>query len=200
MKTRRIALIRHGEVAGQQCFRGSTDDPLSEVGLQQMYAAAAPHGPWSAVISSPLQRCAVFAKAFARTQTTACITDPDWQELHFGAWEGKTTEDVMATDPDGLKQFWETPETFTPPDAETLLAFQERVLRGWDAVLERHRSGGNASTLVVTHGGVIRLLLCHLHGVPLDQLLAFEVPYAARVWVDVDDEQVTLGADAPGIP
>ena len=41
-----IDLIRHGEPVGGKKFRGSTDDPLSELGWQQMTAAVASTTEW----------------------------------------------------------------------------------------------------------------------------------------------------------
>ena len=53
-----IDLLRHGEPEGGRAYRGhSIDDPLSETGWQQMWAAVGYHKPWEQIVSSPLQRC-----------------------------------------------------------------------------------------------------------------------------------------------
>ena len=61
----RIDLLRHGETERGGGFRGSLDDALTARGWQQMHAALHGAGPWDALISSPLQRCAAFASQLA---------------------------------------------------------------------------------------------------------------------------------------
>ncbi len=51
-----IDFLRHGEVAGGSYYRGSTNDPLTPKGWQQMNQAIA-NRQWDHIISSPLNRC-----------------------------------------------------------------------------------------------------------------------------------------------
>ena len=61
-----IDLLRHGEPDGGLCYRGDgVDDPLSERGWAEMWAAVGEFSDWTHVISSPLERCRGFAKAVA---------------------------------------------------------------------------------------------------------------------------------------
>ena len=64
-----------------------------------------------------------------------------------------------------------------PPGGERLSVFAERVLSAWDRWLPE-MSGGR--WLLVVHGGVIRVLLAHVLGMSLSNLLRIEVPYACR--------------------
>jgi broad specificity phosphatase PhoE len=57
-----IDLLRHGEVLGGSCYRGITDDPLTNKGWQQMQAKLDCNKHWDVIISSPLSRCHHFAK------------------------------------------------------------------------------------------------------------------------------------------
>ncbi len=63
-----IDLIRHGEPQGGMRYRGQLDDPLSELGWQQMRNATANVQPWEHIVSSTLSRCADFAKELADKQ------------------------------------------------------------------------------------------------------------------------------------
>ena len=56
-----IDLIRHGEPEGGRRYRGATDDPLTAAGWRQMEAAVAGLS-WQRIYSSPLVRCADFAR------------------------------------------------------------------------------------------------------------------------------------------
>ncbi|MCF5955578.1 histidine phosphatase family protein, partial [Xanthomonas perforans] len=61
-----ITLLRHGDT-GQRSYRGQLDDPLTELGWQQLRAATA-DGTWDAVVASTLQRCALFATELAHAR------------------------------------------------------------------------------------------------------------------------------------
>lgn len=156
---KRIDLLRHGEVHGGPRFRGHTDDPLSQAGLDQMCRAAADNTPWTAIVSSPLRRCAAFAQLLADRRGLPLRFDPRLRDLHFGEWEGKTVEEVLATTPTALENFWKAPWRCPPPGGEPLDHFRTRVLAAWQSLVDSPQS---RHVLVVTHAGVIRLLLCHL--------------------------------------
>ncbi len=127
-----VGLLRHGEVQGGNCFRGSTDDPLTEPGLDQMRAATrgSPAGTqsWNQVISSPLTRCASFAREFAEQHALPLTYDHRLKEMHFGDWEGRTAAELFDEDAKALTQFWADPFTQPPPGGEHFEHFQSRVL------------------------------------------------------------------------
>ena len=165
-------LLRHGAVTGGPGFRGSTDDALSPDGWQQMWDSIKDQARWDYIFSSPLQRCAVFARELAQRSATPYLLDARLREIHFGHWEGHTTASIHASNPQGLQQFWTDPTAYTPPGAEPLLDFSQRVLAFWHML---HRKYQGRRVLLITHGGVIRVLLCHVKGQPLARLQEFEV-------------------------
>ncbi len=172
-----IDLLRHGETAGGARFRGSTDDALTEVGWTQMRTATEQGAPgWDRIISSPLKRCADFACELGQQHSLPVSLDERFQEMHFGAWEGCSAAELMATDADALTRFWNDPLRHTPPQAEPLADFELRVMSAWRDVVSRY-AGENI--LLVTHGGVIRVLLCHTRQHPIERLLEFEVGHAS---------------------
>lgn len=169
-----VGLLRHGETEGGNRFRGNTDDPLTATGLAQMHTAIDDSGRWDRVISSPLSRCAAFAGDFARQHALPLTFDTRLKEMHFGIWEGRTAAELMAENPEPLIRFWNDPNTYAPPGGESLASFQARVLDAWNDIIADHHGPG---MLVVTHGGVIRVLLCHVTGAPLARLHDFEVQH-----------------------
>lgn len=171
-----IGLLRHGEVEGGTRFRGHTDDPLTCAGFAQMHTATQTGPCWTRVISSPLRRCAEFAEVFAQQRGLPLCFDSRLKELHFGTWEGRSPLEVSSEAPDALARFWDDPLGCPPPQGESLAQLQERVLAAWHGIAAV--SAGHA-VLLVTHGGVIRVLLCHVLQKPLTHLLSFEVPHGA---------------------
>ena len=124
--TLHLDLLRHGEteIGG---FRGSLDDALTERGWTQLHAAVADRSGWDRIVSSPLQRCARFAQVLAEQRTLPLSFEADLQELHFGAWEGRSAAQLMETDETSLGLFWNDPYAFTPPEGESLTHFSARV-------------------------------------------------------------------------
>jgi len=94
----RLDLLRHGETELGGGLRGSLDDALTELGWAQMHEAVQGQGPWDRIVSSPLQRCRLFAQALAASLEVPLTLDADLQELHFGVWEGQSAAALMQTD------------------------------------------------------------------------------------------------------
>ncbi len=170
-----IDALRHGATA-RAGFLGHLDVPLTPQGWAQMRAAVREGGPWDCAVSSPLTRCAEFAREFAALRGLPLHVDPRLRELHFGAWEGKDAQELSQTEPDALSRFWSDPYRHPPPGGETLEAFETRVLSAWRDLAERH---AGQRLLVISHGGVIRMLLCHARGLARGELLRLDVPHAS---------------------
>lgn len=175
--TVQLELLRHGETELGGGLRGSLDDALTATGWAQLRGAVVAGGPWDRLISSPLQRCARFAEELAAQQALPLSLEPDLQELHFGAWEGRSSAELMQTQATELGLFWSDPYAFTPPEGEPLLAFEARVV---GAVRRLQARYAGEHLLLITHGGVIRLLLARARGLPRGDLLQVEVGHAQR--------------------
>lgn len=180
----RLDLLRHGETERGGGFRGSLDDALTDTGWAQMRQAVSGLADWDALVSSPLQRCARFADELALTHGLPLQLEPGLQELHFGAWEGRSAVELMVDSERELGLFWNDPYTFTPPEGEPLVRFEARVLAALARLQAQH---AGKHLLLVTHGGVMRLLLARARGLPREHLLQVEVAHGALFSVLVDD-------------
>ncbi|WP_407730264.1 alpha-ribazole phosphatase family protein [Pseudomonas helleri] len=178
-----LDLLRHGETELGGGLRGSLDDALTPVGWEQMRAAVQGQGPWDRIVSSPLQRCALFAQELAGQLALPVTFDKDLQELHFGEWEGQSAAALMQTDEQALGLFWADPYSFTPPQGEPVLEFSQRVLA---AVTRLQQAYAGERVLVVCHGGVMKLLLAQARGLPREQLLNIQVVNGALFELQVD--------------
>ena len=180
--TVQLDLLRHGETELGGGLRGSLDDALTTLGWTQMRDAVTGQGPWDRIVSSPLQRCALFARELSEQLDLPVSFDKDLQELHFGAWEGQSAAALMEADEQALGLFWADPYAFTPPDAEPVLEFSARVL---SAVSRLQRDFAGQRVLVVCHGGVMKLLLAQARGMPREQLLQVPVIHGALFGLQV---------------
>ena len=185
-----IDLLRHGEPEGGPKYRGSLDDPLSHEGWRQMHAAVQGHPPWDTIISSPLQRCFAFAEALGQPLEIPVRRENSLQEMNFGRWEGKTAKEIMEEDHDRLVQFWHNPVDNPPPGGEPLPHFRQRVESVWLNIVENNQ---DRTLLVVAHGGIIRMILCLVLHIPLQNISRIVVEYASlsRVRIDRVEGKVT---------
>ena len=177
-----LDMLRHGETELGGGLRGSLDDALTTLGWTQMRDAVTGQGPWDRIVSSPLQRCALFARELSEQLDLPVSFDKDLQELHFGAWEGQSAAALMEVDEQALGLFWADPYAFTPPDGEPVLEFSARVL---SAVSRLQRDFAGQRVLVVCHGGVMKLLLAQARGMPREQLLQVPVIHGALFGLQV---------------
>lgn len=212
MQCRLVDLIRHGQVEGGACFRGRRDDPLSAVGWVQLEAAtgidarrkgpcgsassaatggdvAAAPGvvPWDRVLCSPSARCAHFADRLGDCAGRPVEHWDAFRERDFGAWEGLRADQIPLQD---LSRFWADPSTYDPPESEPFEAFRQRVLDGWRRLLDQ----SGAHLLLITHGGVIRVILGEVLGIPAERLILLEVPPASRSRI-----RLPLGSGLPSL-
>lgn len=151
-----VWLIRHAEPDASvhgRCY-GSLDTHLSPAGREQAaHLAERLHAEqFAAVYSSPRRRATETAAAISLT----IVIVPEFRELDFGDFEGRTYDDIAATHPGVYRQWMETPTEVQFPNGESFTQMQSRVLAAYRALLARH----NGQTIgVIAHGGVTRIIL-----------------------------------------
>ena len=178
-----VDLIRHGEPVGGSKYRGWVDDPLSEKGWAQMRAAVEGRDGWTRIVSSDLSRCAAFAQEVGERLGLPVELDQGFREVAFGSWEGRSSKELMESDPEGTAAFWRDPVNNTPEGAEPLIAFRERVVGAWNRLLERH---AGERVLLVGHAGMMRILLLNALEMPIEGFYHIDPRNAAMVRIRVD--------------
>ena len=175
----KIDLLRHGQSTLSHTLRGSTDDDLTELGWSQMqhsidqslHAQDNEAVPWDVIFSSPLKRCRLFADRIAQQIEKPDFYHANLQEMHFGDWEALSTQYIYENEPELLANFWQQPTLFSPPNAETMQNFHLRVINGLTNIQQQMQANHWQHALLVTHGGVIKLLKCIALKHTLDDLL-----------------------------
>lgn len=175
MITTYIDVIRHGEPVGGRVFRGHTDHRLTELGVRQFQQRIERMGhQWHQVVSSPLLRCRQSAEQLAVTQDIPLRIEPNFAEIHFGEWENQQVDKVMAEQ--SISQLWQDPMSFCAPQGEPTAALQERTMLAWQTILN---TSPGQRVLVVTHGGVIRVLAQRLLELTSNAMNMLSLPHAA---------------------
>lgn len=183
----RILLARHGQSAWNASGRwqGWADPPLTELGRQQAWAAAACIGTVDAVVASDLERAVATAIVISEAIGVGpVVVEPDLKERDVGEWTGCTRAEIAERWPDAFAAFLAGRAAggdgvrVTPPGGETLEVVLERTAAALLRIAEL--VGPAAEVVAISHGGVIRALERALgrDPAPLTNLGAF--------WVEVD--------------
>ena len=148
-----------GKITGQR------DLPLCAEGEQQIHTitAALQHICIADVVSSPLMRALQSAEILGRPFSLEVARDPRLTDLRVGRWEGMSYSDVEETDE--FRQFIANPENTPMPGGETLSDVTARATAAVEQVVQDNPSGDPLA--IVTHPGVVRILLAHYLGLPL---------------------------------
>ena len=159
--------LRHGQTADSRAnlFCGSGRDPgLTPDGLEmaQAFAAAYRTVPWTALLASPLARTMETAAAISEASALPVETCDGLKEIAYGAWEGRSAEEVDRDFHDDYVRWSEDPAWNAPTGGERAVAIERRVLDVVSDVAQRYGSG---RVLIVSHKATIRIALCHLLGI-----------------------------------
>ncbi len=161
-------LVRHGETEWSRDGRHTsvTDLPLTEVGQGQARALLGELDParFGLVLSSPRRRARDTAELAGFTGRHAPVVDDDLVEWSYGAYEGKTSEEIHQSDPG-----W-TVWTGAVPDGETA----DQVAARLDRAISRVQESGVDRAICFGHGHALRALTMRWLG--LDLALGLHFP------------------------
>jgi probable phosphoglycerate mutase len=207
-----LLLARHGRTAdtlrGAFAARDGADPPLAPPGetdaarlADVLSRLATPASPLpglpavDAVVASPMLRAQGTAKVAAERLGLDVVTDADWAEASFGAWDGLTYAEVAQHDPDALGAWYGDPAVASP-GGESFDDLARRVRAARDRVAAAHPG---RSVLVVSHGGPVRVVVREALDAGPALLWRLRVTPAAltavRYWPDGGVEVVTVNAD-----
>ncbi len=172
----RLYLIRHGETDSNKCFRfqGQTDIELNAKGRQQaeMLAEHFKNIPLDAVYCSSLKRARQTAEPLAALHGLEVQPVDAIKEIAFGEWEGLTFDEINAKGLGQVDEFFKNPGLCQVPGGENFTAVAARVEPFFKECLKLMDEKDIA---VVSHGGIIRVLLCLFLGVDLNNIWSFSV-------------------------
>lgn len=180
-----VDFLRHGQPEGGEVLRGRVDHPLSELGRTQMGKAAllsdsreisSATPSWTHLISSPLQRCRVFAEHVAEKTQLELQVREQWQEIDYGEWDGMLLSEWREKAGPNFKEFRKDVSKLQPPGGEAFLDFKDRVLAAMNELAELP---DGSHVLVVTHGGVLRVVIPTVLGMPLNRSYPLHIPFAS---------------------
>lgn len=184
-KPTRVHLLRHGQVEGyeEKRYNGQADTPLTVLGRRQSagFAGRFQYCRLAAIYASDLQRCRFAADQIALFQQVEPVYRTSLRELCAGDWEG-TPWAVLQRDAAAL---WQARLRdivhIAPPGGESFKELAERVRPELRQIISSHPGG---EIVIISHGGVNRLVLLDALGAPLESLMRIEQDYACHNIID----------------
>lgn len=180
-------LIRHirPQIAPGICY-GKSDLPVAEAADPACHLLASHFFSASSrnlLLSSPLIRARKLADTLAGasfdnndiSKTRIVDSHKDWQEIDFGQWEGMPWDNIPS---EAIDLWQQNPESFSPPGGESAQEMAERVERAWQRWCQMDQGG-----ILVSHVGVIRMILAQVLGLSVSSQLRLEVDYQHGVWL-----------------
>lgn len=177
---------------------GERDSPDSTTSVRKSGTV-----PLSAVYCSPLGRAFKSAEIIAAPHQLVPVPISDLRERSFGIWEGMTFTEIRDKYPVEFEAWAGNPLVYSPMAGESTIDVRNRVIPVIEKILSEARKNGSAeerkagkenikgnsraselpglrtNIAIVAHGGVNRVLLCHVLGIPLENIFRIEQDNAA---------------------
>jgi alpha-ribazole phosphatase len=179
----RLILIRHAEPqedARGRCY-GSLDIGLSTAGREHACRLAERLATveYEAVYSSPRVRARETADAIGLAHGLAPVVDEGLRELDFGELEGRTYDEIAASEPELYRAWMTTPTEIRFPGGESFADLKARSLVALERIRRLHESA-----IVVTHGGVLRAGVAAWLSMPDEAIFRLDQRYCGVTIVD----------------
>lgn len=182
----KLLLLRHPEpdVKKGLCY-GQTDVPIvanwqqDAEAIQTWLACYFPDKAWR-FYHSPLQRTRLLAQALEPRSTAVDAL----KEVDFGCWENRLWSDIPKAE---IDDWLEDLVDASPYHGESLAQLLGRVMTWFETIKQ-----ADQDTVLVTHSGVIRVLLAALCDMPLAQCFRFNPSYSSITELDIGEGYAML--------
>ncbi len=187
-----LILIRHGETKWNKLkkYQGHMDIELNDWGRKQSEEAAKELANLEVdyFASSDLKRAKETAEIIAAFHDNNVSEYKELREMNFGDWEGKRFQEIQNENPLDFQKWIKDPVKYSPPSGESLEEFQERVLIGFNKILQKETK----RNVIITHGGVIMIYLASILELSLINYRKFEVANTGITKIDIYDNNYVL--------
>lgn len=166
-------LVRHGQtdwnLAGRWQGQASNAPGLNETGRAQALSIRdqLQGMGFSALYSSDLLRARQTSELIAAPLGLTVTLEPRLREMNLGSWEGMSSKAIDSRYPYQLEERAQNPFHTRAPNGESPSEVAERVLMAMHEIASKHR---DECVLIVSHGVTLSVVICHLLGLPLEEL------------------------------
>jgi len=181
----RVYLIRHGQVLNfeEKTYNGHRDVDITPYGVRQMEAVAVRlrDEELAGVYCSDMIRTRKGADIIAAPHGLVPQPRPALRELDVKLWEGLNADSVEERFPGAFDAWREEGAEYQVPGGESIRNLAERVIPALREILDAHVS---ENIVLVTHGGVNRVILADAMGNGFNRLYSIEQDYGCMNIID----------------
>ena len=188
MEKTELVIIRHGETEWntQQRMQGHSNSNLTKLGILQIKALGEwmKNTPFSHIYSSDTLRSRLTAESITKFSGHVLKLDERLREKNLGVFEGLTSEEAMKKHPEIFRLFKTAGAKYVIKNGEST---HQLLDRAFGFIEEVRLSHPLQRVLLVTHGGVVRVLIKHILGLSLDSLTRFKIKNTGMfrlIWED----------------
>jgi alpha-ribazole phosphatase/probable phosphoglycerate mutase len=173
-----VIFIRHAETDMAGTFCGHSDPPINDRGRRQIQKliGALNGEAIECVYTSDLARAVSTAEILSEAFGVPCIEKPNLREIYFGSWEGLTWDQIQDKDEDFARRWTEAYPNLPAQGGESFADFQARVS---SEVAGIFNDTDWRQAAVVTHGGVMRVVLQSMCGLAEKEAWELTKPYCS---------------------
>ena len=162
-----LYFLRHGQTSSSRSNSfcgGGLDVPLTPEGeaMGRAFAEYYKDTPWKAIYYSPLERTRVTAEMILGGRGIPMREENNLREISYGAWEGKSFEEVDKAYHDEHISWIADPAWYPPTGGEQATSVATRTIKVVQSIREEFEEG---EVLIVSHKATIRIVLCSLIGI-----------------------------------
>lgn len=187
-----LAMVRHGEPdlpSSGSFFLGSADRGLSRQGRSQASVLAdwASRFSWRGCFCSPVTRARQTADIICGALGIEPQEKGELAEIDLGEWDGREKQEISMEFP-GL---WEQREkdlyNFRYPGGESFADLEARALP-----FLTHLIGAGGRWLIVSHAGILRVLLHSIFRIEFSRTFRFDPGYGGIRLLEKDDGAISV--------
>ncbi|WP_425446713.1 alpha-ribazole phosphatase [Dethiothermospora halolimnae] len=182
----KLILLRHGETMANKNKRysGWTDYDLTEKGKKQVDAGIEKiiGEDIDYIYSSPLKRTLYTANIIGSKFNKEVKVDNRLKELNFGIFEGKTYKEIRNEYKEESKRWIDDYVNYRIPEGESLMDVHSRIANFLGEIKNTDKT-----YVVVTHSGVIGVILTTLLDLKLEKMWNFKIDPGCVVKMEYND-------------
>lgn len=186
----RIYLVRHGETDWNKEDRcqGCIDIDLNSEGVRQaeFVAQRLVNEEIHALYCSNLKRAYRTAQIIAKALNLSITRSEALNEISFGDWEGLTFEEIRNRHDYDYNTWRLSPHTANFPGEGSLANVKKRVMKYVDEIISQNEG---KNILIVSHGGVIKLIILGLLGIGLEAYNKFYIANTSLSIVHIEKDR-----------
>lgn len=189
----KLWLVRHGQTQANLdgVYSGISETPLTELGTTQAKALGKMLHPvtFDKVFCSELGRAQHTMRLVLASRDFPAITEPRLNEMNFGDWELRHHRDLQRLDAENYAAWCHDWQNVIPTNGEGFPLFSRRVQALAQEFIERQ---SEENILIVSHQGVLSLLIASLLNMPPASLWHFVIEQGAWSTIEIRDGFATL--------